>query len=689
MNPSDDKGGRVPARADVARPRRTTASTARASGLVDGVIMFRTVFRTTISLVAIAAAPPALAEEAGEADGIIVTATRAPLAIDEIPASITALDKAAIDRSQDIGVTELLLRTPGVSISRNGGYGTATALRIRGAESEHTVAVIDGVKLNDPSSTGGGFNFTNLLVGDIDRIEVLRGPQSILWGSQAIGGVVNIVTASPHKPLEGSFDLEAGSRNTVSARAALGGRTGPLSWRIGGQRFTTDGISSHAKAFGGVERDGYRNTNLSGRAELALADNVSIDVRGTYASGHVEFDGFNADSDDYGLNREFVGYAGLNVDVMDGRFRNRVAYAYTDTNRDNYNPTRARPQSFDAEGRNKRWEYQGSFAVNDRISAIFGVENERSDFKSRSPAASLGAPLPPFAVGKAELTSVYGQLSVEPVDGLTLNGGVRYDDHDRYGGQTLFAAGGVWRLPTGTVLRASYGEGFKAPSLYQQFSEYGNIALDPEEARGWEAGIEQHLFDRKVVIGATWFDRTTTNQIIYNSCPAPSTDPAAPPPDPMCFVPGDPTTPRFGYYSNVARSKAHGIEAAAALTLGGLTLDGNYSWIVAEDRSPGNNFGKWLPRRPRHTANASASYAFGFGLELGAAVRWSGKSFDNASNATRLDDYTLVDLRAEVALSDAVKLFARAENIFDEQYMTAFRYGALGRSVYAGIRGRF
>ena len=646
------------------------------------------VFRHSVSLAVLAASSPALAEEAAhavasEGDSIIVTATRAPLTLDEIPASIAVLDKAAIDRAQDIGVTELLLRTPGVSLSRNGGYGTATSLRIRGAESEHTVAVIDGVKLNDPSSTGGGFNFTNLLVGDIARIEVLRGPQSILWGSQAIGGVVNIVTASAEKALEASFDIEAGSRQTVSARAAVGGKTGPLSWRIGGQRFTTDGISSHARAFGGVERDGYRNHNVSGRAELALSDHVSVEARGTYASGRVQFDGFNADSADYGLNKELVGYAGVNVDLADGRFRNRIAYGHTDTNRDNFNPTRARPRSFEADGRNKRWEYQGSFAFSDRISAVFGVENERSDFRSRSPATSLSTPLPAFARGEAELTSAYGQLSVEPVAGLTLNGGVRYDDHDRYGGQTLFAAGGVWQLPTGTVLRASYGEGFKAPSLYQLFSEYGNVALDPEAADGWEAGVEQSLFASKLVIGASWFDRTTTNQIIYNSCSGTATNP-------LCFVPGDPATRRFGYYSNVARSKVHGVEAAAALTLGGLVLDGNYSWIVAEDRSPGTaNFGKWLPRRPRQTANASVSYAFDFGLGIGAAMRWSGKSFDNASNATRLDDYTLVDLRAEYALSDAVKLFARAENLFDEQYMTAFRYGSLGRSIYAGIRGRF
>ncbi len=650
--------------------------------------MFKFVFRSSICLAAVAASSAASATDAAHAiaadgDSIIVTATRAPLTLDEVPSSIAVLDKAAIDRAQDIGVTELLLRTPGISISRNGGYGTATSLRIRGAESDHSVVVIDGVKLNDPSSTGGGFNFTNLLAGDIDRIEVLRGPQSILWGSQAIGGVVNIVTASPEKALEGSFDLEAGSRETVSARAAIGGRTGPLAWRIGGQRFTTDGVSSHAKAFGGIERDGYRNQSVSGRAELALADNVSVDLRGYYSSGRVEFDGFNVDSNDVGKNKEFVGYAGVNFDLVDGRFRNRIAFAYTDTNRDNFNPDRARPQSFEADGKNKRWEYQGSFDLSDRITAIFGVENERSDFRSRSPSASLATPLPAFARGKAELTSAYGQLSVEPLDGLTLNGGVRYDDHNSFGGQTLFAAGGVWRLSTGTVLRASYGEGFKAPSLYQQFSEYGNVGLDPEEAHGWEAGIEQHLLDRKLIVGATWFERTTTNQIIYNSCSGTSTNP-------MCFVPGNPTTRRFGYYSNVARSAAHGVEATAALTLGGLTLDGNYSWVVAEDRSAGTaNFGKWLPRRPRQTANASASYGFDFGLELGAAVRWSGKSYDNASNAQRLGGYTLVDLRAEFALSDAVKLFARAENIFDAQYMTAFRYGSLGRSIYAGIRGRF
>ena len=641
--------------------------------------------KNSVAFVALSIAFPALAqapEEMFDDSGIVVTATRTPTPLDQVPASITVLDKATIDRAQDIGATELLLRTPGISMSRNGGYGTATSLRIRGAESEQTVVVIDGVKLNDPSSTGGGYNFANLLIGDAQRIEVLRGPQSTLWGSQAIGGVVNIVTASPQAPIEGSFDIEAGSRDTVSARAALGGVSGPLSWRIGGQSFTTEGISAIAPAFGGGERDGYTNRNVAGRAELALGANASIDLRGYYSTGRVEIDGFSGDAPDYSHNREFVGYAGLNFALLDGRLRNRIAYNYTDTDRDSYSPELERPLSFEAAGKNRRFEYQGIFDLSDRISATFGVENERSRFKSRSPSGSLADPLPDFVRGKAEITSVYGQLTVRPLDGLTINGGVRHDDHNRYGGRTLFSAGGIWTLPSGTTLRASYGEGFKAPSLYQLFSEYGNVNLDPERAHGWEAGAQQAFFGDMLTIGATYFERTTTGQIIYNGCDVGTTDP-------LCVVPGT-DTPRWGYYLNVARAEAHGVEADAAFRLGGLTLDGNYSWTVAEDRSAGTaNEGNWLPRRPRHLANASLSYDFAFGLTLGSAVRWAGKSYDNASNATRLDDYTLVDLRAEYRLSDSLRLFARAENVFDEQYMTAYRYGTLGRSIYAGIRGRF
>jgi len=647
--------------------------------------LFLAIFVSTPALAQEAPKPDAAASDAANADEngtVIVTATRTPTEIDKVAASITVLDKAAIDRSQDLTVGDLILRTPGVSLSRNGGYGTATQLRIRGAETDQTVVVIDGVKLNDPSSAGGGYNFANLLVGDASRIEVLRGPQSILWGSQAIGGVVNVVTALPDKPLEGSFDVEAGSRNTVSARAGVGGITGPLSWRIGGQTFTTDGISAIAPAFGGVEKDGYTNSSVTGRAVLQLAQGVSADVRGYYSSGRTDLDSTSGDSADYSLNREFVGYAGLNVDLFGGRLRNRVAYGYTNTKRDNFNPTRQRPQSFDSAGRNERIEYQGSLALFTGWNAVFGIENERSQFRSVSPPAALATPVPPAARGSAEITGIYAQLSGEVLAGLTLTGGIRNDDHSRYGGKTLFSAGGVWVLPSGTIIRASYGEGFKAPTLYQLFSEFGNQALNPERAHGWEAGAEQRLLNGALSFGGTYFRRDTTNQIIFSSCPAVSANP-------LCFQSGT-TIRRSGYYQNVAIAFAQGIEASARARIGArLSIDGNYSWVESEDRSPGASFGRWLPRRPRHSANGSISYSLPSGTSVGAALRWSGESFDNAANTTRLAPYTLVDLRAEIALTGTVRLFGRVENLFDEQYQTIARYGTLGRSFYLGMRGRF
>ena len=252
----------------------------------------RNILQTTVA--ALACLPMAVQAEplaAIDAGGVIVvSALRTPTPVDTVASSLTVLDKKAIDASQAPVVSDLLVRTPGISFTRNGGYGTATSIRIRGAEGDQTVLVIDGVKLADPSSTDGGYNFATLMTGDIDQIEILRGPQSILWGSQAIGGVVNIVTATPDRKLEASADIEAGSRDTVNARAAVGGRSGPVHWRVAGGRFTTEGISAISPRFGGKERDGYTNSTLNGRVGIALSPGISVDLRGYSAKGRADID---------------------------------------------------------------------------------------------------------------------------------------------------------------------------------------------------------------------------------------------------------------------------------------------------------------------------------------------------------------------------------------------------------------
>jgi vitamin B12 transporter len=648
-------------------------------------------FKTSFLLLSTLSAP-AFAQEAPApetpADEIVVTALRTPLPLDRIASTITVLGKAEIDRSQATILSDLLARTPGVSISRNGGFGTSTQVRIRGAETDQTVVVLDGVKLADASSTGGGYNFANMLTGDAARIEILRGPQSILWGSQAIGGVVNIATATPTEPLEGSMDIEGGSRQTVNARAAIGGHDGRIDFRFAANAFSTEGISAISPRYLGNEKDPYRNASGTGRVGVRISDAISVDLRGYYSSGRTDIDssGTVPDSPEYSTNEEWIGYAGLNAILFGGALNNRISFSRSDTVRQNFNPSRkVRAQSFDAKGQTRSYQYQGNLSVLGGWKLVFGAEREEQKMRSASPGDSNAA----YATirAHASIDSYYAQLNGTIVDGLTVSGGVRHDHHSSFGDNDVLGGGGAWALFDGrTVLRASYGEGFKAPTLYQLYSDFGNQALQPERSHGWDAGVEQHLFDRHLILSATWFDRTTTNLILFSGCPATNKPP-------LCFAPGT-TTARSGYYANVQRSQAHGAELAGALSFGGFSLDGNYTWTVSEDRSPGVDFGNQLPRRPRNAANGSATYVWPFGLSTGVAVRWSGKTLDTAqTSATVLPlenaAYTLVDLRAELPIGKALKLFGRVENLFDEYYETARRYGALGRSFYAGFRARF
>jgi vitamin B12 transporter len=605
---------------------------------------------------------------------LVVTATRTAQPIEKVGASVTVLTQPAIEASQAISITELLAQQPGVSFTRNGGPGATTSLNIRGAETQHTVVLIDGVKLNDPSSTQGGFNSGNLLVGDISRIEILRGAQSTLWGSQAIGGVVNIVTADPTAPFTSSADVEVGARKTGYVRGGVGGATDKVVWRLAGGYYTTDGFSAYKT---GTEKDGYQNAGASGRVRVQLTDTVSAEVRSVYSRGKNDFDGFAGDSAEFGRTKELVVYSGLNFALLDGRFNNRVGYAYTDTDRANYNPARSVPMTFDSAGKNKRWEYQGVFAVTDTWIASFGAESEHARMRTRSP--TVAQPLMPFRTGKVGVDSVYGQLQAEVVPGLTLTAGLRYEDHDTYGSHTLGQASVAWALNEGnTVVRASFGQGFRAPGLYELYSEYGNLNLSPEDFDSWDAGIEQRFLGGKARASATWFHREADNEIRFFSCVSAA--------DPLC-APGG--VSRFGYYNNVQKTKAQGLELIGELKpITGLTFTGNYTYTDAESNS-GANKGKQLTRRPKTMANLSATYRWPVGLTTTVAARHVGKTYNNDANTQVVASYTTVDLRAAYPLKDGLEVFGRVENAFDKDYQTILNYGTPGRGAFVGLRARF
>ncbi|WP_425288438.1 TonB-dependent receptor plug domain-containing protein [Sphingomonas gellani] len=616
-----------------------------------------------------------LSEAADAGADVVVTANRAATPIDRVGQAVTVLDTAEITRRQSVLVADLLRQTPGVSITRNGGPGTLAGVNIRGADADQTVALIDGIKINDPSSPGGGFDFGTLLVGNIARIEVLRGAQSVLWGSQAIGGVVNLITRQPTDDLRVNARAEGGWHDTGQGYANVSGKMGPVLASFGGGYYRTDGISAYD---GGAERDGYRNYGANGSLGIALTPTLSVDVRGFYSNGRTHIDGFPApnytfaDTPEFADTEQWTGYAGANLALFDGRLRNRIGYAHTQTNRENYDPTDGTTvETFRGRGRNDRVEYQGIVDLGRIAQGTFGAERE----VSRSTTSSYGFGSPR---GRARLFSVYGQLAVTPIAGLTATGGVRHDDHNVFGGETTFSGSGVYSPNDGaTTIRASYSEGFKTPTLYQLQSEYGNLALNPERSKGWDAGITQRALDGALEASATWFHRNSRDLITFISCDTPLTG--------ICV------DRPFGTYDNVARARAQGLEFALALKpVEAFTVSASYTYLETKNRSAGDpNQGNRLARRPDHSVTVNADYRWTFGLETGATLTSVGNSFNDAGNLRRLQGYVLADLRAALPITDNLSVYGRVENVFNERYQTVADYGQPGRAAYAGVRIRY
>jgi len=633
-----------------------------------------------------AAGPTASPDAPSPVDEVVVTANRSEEPRDRVPFSITALDRAAIRASQATVVSDLLAQTPGVGFARNGGPGALTGVFIRGAGSDETLVLIDGVRVNDPTDPGGAYDFGQLLTGDISRIEVLRGPQSTLWGSQAIGGVVNIVTAPPGGPPHGEASFEGGSYGTTYERASVAGTAGPVALRLGGGYYDTGGVSAFDRKFGGRETDGFHQGQLSGRADVTLTRYADLDLRAYYSEGRTSIDGYPppsyalADGPEFQASRQLTDYAGLNVALFDGRLKNRIAFEYAENDRDIPAVTDYDSPAKYA-GVTQRYEYQGTAALPRDGKLVFGAERERSGF------ADLSSSPQSDPRNNVTIDSGYAQVSGDVVRDLTLTAGVRHDSHQTFGDHDTGQVGAAWRLNGGaTILRSSWGTGFKAPTLYQLYSDYGNTRLKPEEAEGWDGGVEQRFWDGRVVLQAGYFGRDTSNLIAFFYCGGGA--------DPLCAGPGGPA--RLGYYANVAKAHAEGAELQGEVAVTPrLSLSGEYTYTHSVDRSTGSfTFGKLLARRPQDTASSTLTYAFPDAATAAVAVRYAGDSFDDAANTIRLKAYTLVDLRGSYPLPRrfapvGLELYGRIENLFDARYETAYRYGTLGRGAYAGVRAKF
>lgn len=646
------------------------------------------IFKTTLSLTALVAATPAIAQEstADSADATI-TVIGSPLHSDQSNASVSIIDTADITRAQNGAAADLITRLPGVNATQNGGLGGFTGIRIRGAEAEQTLVVIDGVRVGDPSSPGGGFDFGNLMLGTIDRIEVLRGANSLPWGSQAIGGVIAVTTtAADAETTSGRIAAEYGARDTARVNGQLRTAIGGSQFGIGGGYVRTDGISQAAI---GTERDGYRQYSLNLTNRTEIGNTLLFRAFGLFADSRVDLDGFAPPTYSFGDTPEYQDtqehYAAATIEhrpggnASEGGFSHKLQFAFADINRDNFDPSfGSTDPSFSARGRNERLSYSLDWQAVSQLRLLAGVEREW--------VRSLTADAFSSDIGKTATTSFWGMLVGKPTDSLSLTAGIRHDDHRDFGGATTLAFDAGQKIGNLVTVRASYREGFKAPTLFQlsrTASAYGNPDLQPERARSYELGLRFGDAQRWFVDVAA-FRRDSRNLIDFVSCPPGATIPA------ICAG----GTRPYGTYDNINRARGEGFEVQGSVKLGDqIRLSGNYSLISVKDRTPGGFYeGNRLARRPRNLANAELGWTPGGaldGADLSVAVRYAGNSFDNRANTVKLDEYVLVDLRASYPLTAGIDLFGRVENLFDEDYQTVATYGTAGRSAYVGVRWAF
>lgn len=613
-------------------------------------------YRTALlGAVAISICTPAIAQvsdaEENRLGPVIVEGSRLDQTATEIGSSVSIISAEDLERLDFDFAIDAVAAAPGVTINQNGPHGGSASVRIRGASSDQTLVLIDGVPVNDPTGTGGGYNFAYLDTADISRIEVLKGPQSTLWGSDAIGGVVSIITKDPEEGLGGRLFAEYGSFNTLRGGASVEGANETGDFRLSASGLSTDGISKADEENGNTEDDGYESSTLSAKGGLTLPHQARLEANVLWSDAESEYDSFDgaaqgsvADGDEVTRTESLASNVSLKAPLFDGRLENLLVFGYADIARENLSDG---AQSYYAEGDRFLYRYQGTLNINDMNTLAFGAEREDT------------------SSGDAESTidGLFALYEFKPVKALTLTGGIRVDDHDTFGSETTARVAAAWNPTDQVTVRSSWGQGFKAPSIFQ--STYictfcgltePNADLQPETSEAFDVGVEWRSEDGRAEAGVTYFDQETENMIDFS------------------FTAG---------YDNIALVNSQGIEIFGGYALTEwLNVSANYAYIDAEDGD-----GNELTRLPEHSGDVSVSIDPDGPLSGAVLVRYNGDEAN--TDGTALDGWTRVDLTGRYALSESVELYGRVENLFDEDYQQIIGYGTPGLSGSVGIRLRY
>ncbi|MEI6418414.1 MAG: TonB-dependent receptor [Sphingomonadales bacterium] len=624
-----------------------------------------------LPLLALAALTPAT--DAPAPAPITVTASRVPISISASGSALSVIDAPVLAALNLPQVKDYLALVPSVSVTQAGPMGSQTQIRIRGAEANHSITFIDGIEVNDPASSGE-FRMETLLAQGVERIEVLRGPQSALWGSQAIGGVINILTrrAPETDGLNGFGEAEAGSFRTLRAGGGLGWRQGALA--LSGQASWLDSLGYDLSGSPGGDRDGYSNLTLHGRADVQATANLRLALIGRYTDSTSQFDSFNfstgvpVDAPLATASRQHALRAEAGLDLLDGRWTHLISF--TRSGADNAN-RRAGIFQNESDGRRDLLRYQTSFrfdtgAASHRLTAALDDELER--FVSVDANAQA-------ASNQRQRRRQTGLVAEYRLAWAWLNAGaaLRHDQNSGFADATTVRADAVAQLGGGWRTHASFGTGVADPTFFDQFGFFpgffrGNPALTPERASSWDLGLGWQRGE--TAVDMTWYRSNLVNEIIGTF-------------DNVTFL--------SGVANATGRSRRQGLEVSARTRLAEhLLVNATYAYLDASQQQLAAGVRSREIRRPPHSGSISLIWQSpAFDLAASAAITGGRDDTDFARFATvRLPGYALVTLSGAWHVTKQLDVTARLENALDSRIVDVFAYRNPGLSAHAGVRVR-
>ncbi len=604
---------------------------------------------------------------------LVITATRSPQSTKELGSSLSILPGGQFGGAVAPDVVSRLASLPGLSFTQNGGFGQSAAVSIRGANSEHTLVLIDGVEVNDPSSPSRSFDFGTLDMNAVERIEVLRGAQSPLYGSDAIGGVIHVITRDARdKGLSFSLGAEAGRYETFRERLNLSGRFGQASFNLGLSRTDSKGFSSASARYGNSEADGLAQNQFNFKANLAVSPVLNVGLNARYTQALIDLDngaGIGGDDPNYQADNRHLLLALKGEWTLFEGWKQTLMLSYQRINRDYDNPADAL-NPFDsslgeylAGSRKINWQHEIRFS--DHYDLVAGLEwQEEKAESSYIYTSTWGDSSSIFPKATADTLSAYASLNLDLGERLFINSGLRYDRHGQFGSQLSIKFSPAFFITPSTKLMGSISNGFKAPSLYQLFAPatmwgpVGNLDLRPETALTMDFGIQQSIWDYRIVLDVSAFFNRYRNLIDYD------------------WISG---------YINIAEALSRGVEISLLLQPSHrIQISGSYTYTDAVDEL------SQLPllRRPKHRYGLSSTWRISGTMAFSADLRHVGSRPDIYPYPERVSNkaHTLLSAGLEWKALQRLKLFLRLENIADVQYEPVMGYGAAGRSAFLGVQ---